>query len=214
MVGIPAGESTVLIDGPAGTIEIAAMAPKTGEVSDLAIICHPHSQMGGSLQNKVVHTLARAHRDAGHLAIRFNFRSVGKSKGVFDDGVGESDDLAAVVSWARGVCPQGRLYLAGFSFGAYVLARSLATLSASGVAIHHATLVAPPQRFGFDALTTFPCPLTVIMGEEDEVVDPEEVYRWFDSVTTEKRLVKVPAAGHFFHGLLGELKGIAENDIK
>lgn len=213
MVGVPVGESTGMIDGPVGNIEVVTMAPKTGDVSDLAIICHPHSQMGGSLQNKVVHTLARAHRDAGHFAVRFNFRGVGKSAGVFDDGVGECDDLAAVVQWARNVCPQGRLYLAGFSFGAYVVARSAATLATAGVAIHHVLLVAPPQRFGFHAFTAFPCPLTVIMGEADEVVEPEDVYHWFESVSTEKKLVKVPAAGHFFHGLLGELKAIAESDI-
>lgn len=214
MNAIPGGDSTLLVDGPAGSLELAIMAPKSGEWRGLAIVCHPHSQMGGSLQNKVVHTVARAHRDAGHLAVRFNFRSVGKSGGEFDAGVGECDDLLAVLRWARLQCSTGPLYLAGFSFGAYVLARSLARIVAEGYLIRHALLVAPPvHHFEFQALKAFPCPLTVIMGEEDEVVPAEDVYRWVSGIETTHKLVRVPEAGHFFHGLLGQIKTIVESDI-
>lgn len=216
---ISGGESTLLIDGPAGPLELAIMAPKPLEAQPhpggLAIVCHPHSQMGGSLQNKVVHTVARAHRDAGHLAVRFNFRSVGRSAGQFDGGVGESDDLLAVLRWARQQCPGGPLYLAGFSFGAYVLARTLAKIAAEGFTIHHALLVAPPvHHFEFQALKAFPCPVTIIMGEEDEVVPATEVYQWVEGIVTSKRLERVAQGGHFFHGLLGQVKAIVESDIK
>jgi alpha/beta superfamily hydrolase len=212
---IPGGESTLLIDGPAGPIELVAMAPRSGTPSGVVIVCHPHSQMGGSLHNKVVHTIARAHRDAGHLAVRFNFRSVGKSAGEFDSGVGESEDLLAVLQWARQQCADGPLYLAGFSVGAYVVARTMGEVHARDHDIHHALLVAPPvHHFEFRTLGAFPCPVTIIMGEEDEVVPPVDVYQWVDTVVTPKALVRVPAAGHFFHGLLGQVKAIVESDIK
>lgn len=215
MNAIPGGESTLLIDGPAGTLELAIMAPKSEPSHGLVIVCHPHSQMGGSLQNKVVHTIARAHRDAGNLAVRFNFRSVGKSSGEFDAGTGESDDLLAVLRWARLQSPVGPLYLAGFSFGAFVLARSLARIVTEGFPVHHALLVAPPvHHFEFQSLKSFPCPLTIIMGEQDEVVPPGDVYRWVSAIETSNRLVRVPAAGHFFHGLLGQVKTIVESDIE
>lgn len=214
MVVNSGGETACMIEGPTGPIEVVSMAPRAGAPTGQAIICHPHSQMGGTLQNKVVHTIARVHRDAGHLAVRFNFRGVGRSGGEFDAGRGEGDDLAAVLCWARQQCPQGKLYLAGFSFGSFVLARSLAAITAEGIPVAQALLVAPPvHHFEFQSLTGFPCPVTVIMGEEDEVVPPADVYRWFDTVTTPCRLVRVPAAGHFFHGLLGELKALVENDI-
>lgn len=211
---IPAGETEWLIDGPAGKIEVITMQPKTGEANDLAIICHPHSQMGGSMHNKVVHTVARTHRDAGHLSVRFNFRSVGKSSGDFDEGRGESDDLLSVLRWGREQCPQGRLFLAGFSFGSFVLARSAEVIANAGIDIAHLLLIAPPvHHFEFNQITSFPAPLTVIMGEADEVVPPDDVYAWFETVTTKKQLIKVPEAGHFFHGRLNELKQWVHNDI-
>lgn len=212
---IPNGESIHLIDGPAGPIEVALMMPKAGEPKGLAIVCHPHSQMGGSLHNKVVHTVARTHRDVGHVAVRFNFRGVGRSAGEFDAGVGETEDLLAVLRWARQLWPAGPLYLAGFSFGAYVLARALSSIGAEGFFITHALLVAPPvHHFEFQTLHTFPCPLTIIMGEEDEVVPPSDVYDWVETVAGSKSLVRVPNAGHFFHGLLGQIKASVEADIK
>lgn len=215
MTLIPGGETSIIIDGAVGSIEIVSMMPKSGLATDVVVICHPHSQMGGSLHNKVVHTIARAHRDAAHLAIRFNFRGVGKSAGEYDGGMGEGDDLGAVVRWARQEHPQGRLFLAGFSFGAFVLARSLASLQKAGHEVHHILLVAPPvHHFEFQSLTDFAAPLTVVMGECDEVVPPDDVFRWFDTVISAKRLVRIPGAGHFFHGMLQDVKSAVENDIR
>lgn len=214
MTMFPGGDSVFLIDGPVGQIEAVTSVPKAGDATDVAVICHPHSQMGGSLHNKVVHTIARAHRDFQHLAVRFNFRGVGKSAGDYASGIGEVDDLDYVVDWSRKRCPIGRLFLAGFSFGAFVAAKATQSLVANGNEPHHLLLIAPPvHHFEFLSLTEFPCPVTVVMGEQDEVVPPAEVYAWFDAVTTSKRLVRIPEAGHFFHGLLHEVKQAVEQDI-
>lgn len=211
----PGGEIPQLIDGPTGQIETIRMLPKAESATDLAVVCHPHSLMGGSMQNKVVHTVARAHRDASHLAVRFNFRGVGKSEGQYADGIGECDDLLSVLDWSRTQCPQGRLFLAGFSFGSFVAARTAQFLAPRGHILHHLLLIAPPvHHYEFQTLAHFPCPVTVIMGENDEVVPADEVYRWFDTITSKKRIVRIPGASHFFHGMLHEVKAGLEPDIK
>ena len=93
-------------------------------VEQVAIVCHPHSLMGGSMNNKVVHTVARTHRDRGHPVVRFNFRGVGESEGEYDAGIGEGDDLLAVMAWIKHCFPAAQIWLAGFSFGSFVAANA------------------------------------------------------------------------------------------
>ncbi|CBL44233.1 conserved hypothetical protein [gamma proteobacterium HdN1] len=208
------GEARALIEGPAGAIDAIVMQPKEGEAAALAVICHPHPLMGGSMTNKVVHTIARAHRDAGHVAVRFNFRGVGRSQGEFDEGRGEALDLLAVVRWARALYPRGALYIAGFSFGAWVSASAMPLLDAANLGVKRLLLVAPPVHYaGFDPIHRFSCPLTVIMGDADEVVAPVGVFGWFERVETDKKLRKMSEATHFFHGRLQELKEWVEQDM-
>ena len=163
--------------------------------------------MGGTMDNKVVHTVARARRDNGHRVVRFNFRSVAGSEGEFDHGIGESDDLLAVIDWVRRVRPADRIWLAGFSFGSFVAARTCAKALELGAPIDHLLLIAPAVvNYDFDQLRAFPVPLQLIYGDADEVVDPLEIRRWYDQVRSEKSVHCLEGAGHFFHGRLTELK--------
>ena len=209
----PADEQRIHLHGPAGVLQAIAAAPKDAgnESGIVTIVCHPHSLMGGTMDNKVVHTVARARRDCGHRTVRFNFRSVAGSEGEFAHGIGESDDLLAVIDWVRQVRPQDRIWLAGFSFGAYVAARTCARAVERGDPVDHLLLIAPAVvNYDFDNLLTFPVPLELIYGDADEVVDPQEIQRWFDRVQSGKSVFCMTEAGHFFHGRLTELKEVVQ----
>jgi alpha/beta superfamily hydrolase len=231
MSGLTVAEQSFSIAGPVGGLEVLSMAPRVmvpgsmagGAPSEetlatpraLAVICHPHPLMGGTMHNKVVHTLARAHRDAGDLAIRFNFRGVGASSGRHDEGRGECEDLLCVVRWALFGNPGLPWYLGGFSFGSWVAARTVQALVDEGCAPRGLLLVAPPvHHFGFDALTAFPVPVTIIMGDADEVVPPADVFDWAGRITTPCTLLRMAGAGHFFHGRLAELKTLVASCIE
>src|SRR5690606_22779986 len=126
----PPESATLTLDGPAGPLEVAVDLPD-GDAAPrpiIAVICHPLSIEGGSMHNKVVTMAARALRDLGITPVRFNFRSVGASAGTYDNGIGETDDLRAVAHWVRSQRPDSALWLAGFSFGAYVSLRAAAAL--------------------------------------------------------------------------------------
>jgi uncharacterized protein len=191
-------ESTKSIVGPAGAIEIAVSVPD--KPAALAIVCHPHPLFGGTMQNKVVTTLARVYRELGCVTLRFNFRGVGASAGAFDQGIGESDDLQAVHDFARIRFPDLPLELAGFSFGSYVAARMANVLKARRL-----VSVAPPV-LSWDFATLHPnMPWWVVQGESDEVVAPNAVYDFAVAHPCQPTLIRMPG-GHFFHGLLVELR--------
>lgn len=211
MQSFPQTESTFILPGPAGDLEVltAPAKPDVPSRAAVAVICHPHPLFGGTMHNKVVTTLARAFSDLGLRTVRFNFRGVGKSAGQFANGVGETEDLLAVVNWVKTVCPGDELWLAGFSFGGYVATRAAVQLSPAQL-----VCVAPQvSRFKEDALPAVQCPWLVVQGEKDEVVSPEEVFAWVDSLDPKPTLVRVPEAGHFFHGLLLELRGLLETAL-
>lgn len=205
----PTEEQRVHLQGPAGELQAVLTPPNpaVNEAGIVSIVCHPHSLMGGTMDNKVVHTVARARRDCGHRVVRFNFRGVAGSAGEFDHGIGESDDLLAVVDWVRRVRPDDRIWLAGFSFGSFVAARTCARALEAGAPVDHLLLIAPAVvNYSFDALQSFPVPLQLIYGDADEVVDPEAIQHWFDQVSSTKSVTCLPGAGHFFHGRLTEVK--------
>ncbi len=205
----PAEEQRITLHGPAGILQAIAASPKNAENGPgiVTIVCHPHSLMGGTMDNKVVHTVARARRDCGHRTVRFNFRGVAGSEGEFAHGIGESDDLLAVIDWVRQVRPQDRIWLAGFSFGAYVAARTCARAVERGDPVDQLLLIAPAVvNYDFDNLLQFPVPLQLVYGDADEVVDPQAIANWFGQVRSPKTVLCLPAAGHFFHGRLTELK--------
>jgi len=191
------------IAGPAGAIECAVDVPAT-PARALAVVCHPHPQHGGTMDNKVVQTLARAFLQLGFEAVRFNFRGVGASQGAWAHGEGEVDDARAVVdAFSRPGLP---LMLAGFSFGGTVASRVAADLAAAAppVTCERLVLVAPAvSRF---ATPNVPAGSLVIHGEADDVVPLASVLDW--ARPQGQPLTVIPGAGHFFHGQLSLLKSL------
>jgi hypothetical protein len=181
-------------------MECAVDAP-VDIIRGVAVICHPHPQHGGTMDNKVVQTLARALRQIGYRTVRFNFRGVGVSQGRWDEGRGEVDDALAVVAALRE--PGLALVLAGFSFGAYVAAEAAARLPEEARA-ERLVLVGPSTQK--QQLPTVPDDTLVIHGELDDVVPLAATLAWARPQSLP--IVVVPGGGHFFHGQLGLLKSI------
>lgn len=206
--------ATVTLDGPAGAIEAIIEGPEADAPTRpvVMVICHPLSTEGGTMHNKVVTMTARGMHQSGVTTVRFNFRSVGASEGSFDNGNGEADDLRAVVAWVRAQRPGHALWLAGFSFGSYVAYRVASELKA-GLLL----MIAPPaggRGYQFAAITPFDGPWVVIQGEADEIVDPEQVYAWVDSLEPSPELVRIPDSSHFFHRKLIDLRGAVKNGVR
>ena len=191
------------IAGPAGAIEIARDAAQ-GLVRGVAVISHPHPLFGGTLDNKVVQTLARAFNQCGWDTVRYNFRGVGASQGVYDEGRGECDDLLAVIEQVQ---PQGALSLAGFSFGAFVTARAMAALN-DGRPIDRLVLVGTAaSRFDVPPIAASAHERTlVIHGEADDTVALSAVMDWARPQVLP--VLVIPGGGHFFHGQLPLLKNL------
>lgn len=207
----PSAQQTLHLAGPAGRIEVVTdvPAPECARKA-VAIVCHPHPLHGGSLHNKVVTIIERSLRELGAKTVRFNFRGVGESEGSHDEGRGETLDLLAVAEWVRKVLPDHDLWLAGFSFGAYI-----ALLAARHLPVKLMVSVAPPAgRWDFAAVLSPDCPWLVIQGEADDVVDPQEVYDWIDSLEDKPLLVRMEDTGHFFHRRLMDLRGAIKNGVR
>jgi alpha/beta superfamily hydrolase len=193
----------LMIPGPAGALEARWSAPAT-PVTEAAVVCHPHPLHGGTMGNKVVTTVARSFRDADLPVLTFNFRGVGRSEGVHSHGVGEVEDLLAVLTWlqAQGVT---RVHLAGFSFGSWVCAAAVSRLPAT-LTLAGLVLVAPPVHYEGFAVLQPPTGTVVLMGDQDEVVDADAMRAWAESRHPPCELKIFSGAGHFFHGRLTELK--------
>lgn len=188
------------IPGPAGAIECAIDAP-TAAVLGVAVVCHPHPQHGGTMDNKVAQTLARAFVQTGHRSVRFNFRGVGASQGVWDDGRGEVDDALAVIEAHRD--PALPLLLAGFSFGGYVAAEAARRLP-DGAKAQRLVLVAPSTQK--QQVPPVPADTVVVHGEADDVVPLAATLDWARPQSLP--VIVFPGVGHFFHGQLGPLKNV------
>lgn len=191
-----------LIQGPSGALECVVEEPVGhGATPPLAVICHPHPLHGGTLDNKVAQTLARAFLQLGYRTVRFNFRGVEQSEGVWGEGPGEVEDALAVIRHFR--APGQPLALAGFSFGGYVATQAAAN-QAGQDPVHRLVLVGP-------AVDTFPMAAApagtlIIQGEADDVVPLSSVLRWAGEQSLP--VTVIPRAGHFFHGQLGVLKSL------
>lgn len=176
----------------------------------VAVICHPHPLHGGSMTNKVVHTLMRAARDMGASVVRFNFRGVGRSAGRHDEGRGEIDDCLAVVDWAQEQMPAPTLWVMGFSFGGYVAAAASNRLQSPPERL---VLVAPSvERLPFSELLPLTASATVMMGEADDVVASDSVFNLLEG-RKNIEVVRFAETGHFFHGRLVELKEAVEQTL-
>ncbi|MEP6942126.1 MAG: alpha/beta hydrolase [Betaproteobacteria bacterium] len=197
------GETRSIIAGPAGALEIALNAPLDvpgAAAHGIALVAHPNPQQGGTMDNKVAQTLARTFAALGYVSIRFNFRGVGASEGMFDNGAGEAEDALAALGHAQREFPAHAAtppVLAGFSFGAYVQ-----TLVAQRVTPARMVLVGPAiKRFPVEAVASG---TIVIHGEQDDVVPLADVFDW--ARPQNLPIVVFPGCGHFFHGRLGQLQ--------
>ncbi len=192
----------ISIRGPAGKLEAILESSGDAEINGVAVVCHPHPQHGGTMHNKVAHTLARSFVRSNFAVLRFNFRGTEGSDGVFDNGVGELDDALAAMAWIRQQHAEGPLWLAGFSFGAAIAVRAAVAHDVDGL-----VSVAPAiYRFAGNLDAQPDCPWLIIQGDEDELVDIDETVEWIDSLDPGPELLVVPGAEHFFHGRLHELR--------
>lgn len=202
-----------LLVGPAGAIEALSDAPTLAPGANprgVAIIAHPHPLFGGTMDNKVVQTLARAFVQCGWRAVRFNFRGVGASQGAHDEGRGEVDDFLAVVQQCA---PEGPLALAGFSFGSFVMSQALQTLWPTrsveklvfvGTAVSRFQVATLPPEAHERAL--------VVHGELDDTVPLSDVMNWARPQVLP--VTVVPGGSHFFHGQLPLLKNLVVRHLR
>lgn len=208
----PSRSGTLGLAGPAGALELAVDLPEA-DVAALpltAIVCHPLPTEGGTMHNKVVTMAARALRELGAATVRFNFRGTGRSEGVFGEGEGELEDLRAVAAWVRAQRPHDVLWLAGFSFGAFVALRAAAELQPAMLI----TVAPPVGRWDFKGIVAPTMPWLVIQGEADEIVDPQAVYDWLKKSKAQAELVRMPDTDHFFHRKLIDLRGAIKSGVR
>ncbi len=204
-----ANTDKLTVDGPEGVIEVAVDAPDEAPRAT-AIIAHPHPVYGGTMDNKVVQTLARASVAEGFKAVRFNFRGVGGSAGEYDEGRGEIDDMVAVVN---ALAPQGPLVLAGFSFGAYVASQVVQRLHDQRELTHIVLVGAATSRFDVANIDEELHERTLIIhGERDDVVELSSVMDWARAQSLP--VMVVPDVGHFFHGQLNLLKRVVARHLR
>jgi alpha/beta superfamily hydrolase len=185
------------VAGPAGALEVGLNVPPNAH--GIALVCHPNPVQGGTMDNKVVTTLAKTFFGLGYAPMRFNYRGVGGSEGTFDEGIGETEDAIAALAEARAKVGDVPLVLAGFSFGAYVATRVAARESAQRI-----VLVGP--AVGRFAIANVPDDTIVVHGEEDDVVALADVLAWARPQSLP--VVVFPGAGHFFHGRLPQLSRV------
>tara|TARA_B100001093_G_scaffold516729_1_gene596186 strand:- start:62 stop:700 length:639 start_codon:yes stop_codon:yes gene_type:complete len=191
----------LFIDGPVGQLEAILDSQVEETPIGTAIICHPHPLYGGTMDNKVAHTLSRAFIRSGYNSLRFNFRGTKKSEGKFDFGIGELDDLLAVIKWMKARDHSEILWLAGFSFGAAIAINASSIIKVDGL------ISVAPAVEKFTNFTNQPqCPWLILQGDEDELVDIKTTIDWLNTLNPGPELLILSQAEHFFHGRLLELR--------
>lgn len=197
-----AGEHSFSFKGAANhQLEAALIVPENFNQKHIALLGHPHSLQGGTMQNKVVTTLARTYKELGIASIRFNFRGVGASEGKYDNGQGESEDMLTLVSNLEEILPNISILFAGFSFGSYVAYRSAAQYPN----LLLITVAPPVHHYDYTEFSQ-PTPWIVVQGDKDEVVPAQLVYDFCEYSNPPLELLNFFDTGHFFHGKLIELK--------
>lgn len=201
----PGGRDRIRIDGEAGDIEAVLSAPRDRAARGALLVCHPHPLYGGTMDNKVVTTLAAAAHDAGMAALRFNFRGVGHSAGGHDEGRGEARDCVRVAQWLRDRLDGAPLALAGFSFGGYVALAAQAQIAPAAL-----ITVAPATRYFAGEWPQWPtCPWLCIHAKDDDVVPIEATQADLQTATPAPQWSVSEHGGHFFHGQLQAVRAPA-----
>jgi uncharacterized protein len=205
-----AGTQKLVLTGPAGALDAVLDLPPEGvPVRGTAVLSHPHPLFGGTMDNKVVQTLARAFVQSGWRAVRYNFRGVGASEGAYDEGRGELQDLLAVV---QQTVPDGPLALAGFSFGAFVTSHAVAALAARDL---QALVLVGTAATRFDVAPIAPVlheRTLVLHGETDDTVPLADAMSW--ARPQDLPITVVPGVGHFFHGQLPLLRTVVARHLR
>ena len=201
----------IQLQGAAGVIEaLRDRAAEGAPALGVAVVAHPHPLFGGSMDNKVVQTLARAFVACGWTAVRFNFRGVGASEGVHDEGRGECEDMRAVVEQ---LAPEGPLAIAGFSFGAFVASCAIDKLWAARDIRHVVLVGTAAARFPVAALPAEAHERALVVhGEQDDTVPLAAVMDWARPQSLP--VTVVPGGGHFFHGQLPLLKNLVVRHLR
>ena len=198
----PPKTQKLTIDGPVGDLEALLDMPPDPSPTAAVVVCHPHPQHGGTMHNKVAHTLARSFVGLDFAALRFNFRGTESSAGSYDEGQGELDDALAALEWMRQQYPGLPLWLAGFSFGAAIAVRAAVAVSVDGL-----ISVAPAvYRFAAGLEGQPQCPWLVVQGDADELVAVDETIEWGNGLEPGPELLVLPDVEHFFHGNLVVLR--------
>lgn len=196
--------------GESGVIEALIDTPANASVRGTAIIAHPHPLFGGTMQNKVVQTLARAFVQCGWQSVRFNFRGVGASAGMYDEGRGEVVDMLAVI---RQVAAEGPLALAGFSFGAFVTSHVTQTLAAERPPEKLVLVGTAASRFAVAPIAPDLHERTLVLhGEQDDTVPLNSVMDWARPQSLP--VMVIPGVAHFFHGQLPLLKNLVIRHLR
>jgi alpha/beta superfamily hydrolase len=206
-----ASTERLTLQGAAGAIEVLRDAPDASVAPrGVAVIAHPHPLFGGTMDNKVVQTLARAFVQCGWTAVRFNFRGVGATAGVHDAGRGEAEDFGLVLAQLAG---DGPVALAGFSFGAFVASRALAALPPARAVEQLVLVGTAASRFDVAAIAPgLHARTLVVHGEQDDTVPLSAVLDWARPQALP--VTVVPGGGHFFHGQLPLLKGLVVRHLQ
>jgi len=204
------GHHALSIAGSVGLMEVVVSIPENSRQDWVALVAHPHPLQEGSMNNKVVTTTGRALLNRQIPVIRFNFRGVGASEGVFDHGIGETDDLIYLVNLWQQSYPNAKWILAGFSFGSYVAFRA-AQISLP----KYLVLIAPPvHRFEYVLDENVFIPTVIFQGSDDEVVPAIDVAQFAKRFSPEVPIEWFPETGHFFHRKLIDLKNALDKWIK
>lgn len=207
---------SVQFQGPAGVLEGLQDEPVAGAFKGIAVIAHPHPLFGGTMQNKVVQTLAKAFVQNGWRAIRFNFRGVGASAGVYDEGRGELDDMLSVIAQSQAQAPGSDsmgLALAGFSFGAYVTSHAAAQLATTERLEKLVLVGTAASRFQVaPVLAALHDKTLVVHGEVDDTVPLASVMDWARPQSLP--VTVIPGVEHFFHGQLPLLRSLVSRHLR
>ena len=193
----------MFLEGPAGRLEALLEEPEDGEPREVALVCHPHPQHGGTMHNKVVYRIARGLRSAGAVVLRFNYRGVNLSEGEYAHGEGELEDARAALAYLRGRYPGLPFTLAGFSFGSRIVLR----LGCEGIGARRVIAVGFPTTYK-DRTFLEGCavPRVFIQSTRDQYGSVSELEPLVASLSGPKKLILVEAADHFFAGALDELE--------
>lgn len=208
-IELPSKDSYLFLNGQSGKLELLVspanptlLAPNLPSPCPIAIICHPHPLYQGTMNNKVVHTIHKALHNIGFTTIRFNYRGVGRSEGKYGDSIGESEDLHTIIEWIKAKQSNNKILLAGFSFGAFIALRE----SKKNTCLQLISIAPAVQNQDYQSCMPVSCPWLVIQGEADEVVPPELVFDFIDSLEKKPDLIRLPNTSHFFHGELITLR--------